>query len=331
VYFLEFSYPTVLYAGLPLLVGIIAYRLLWYQRPLYRHSLTEVFAKNSILHRRLHHRVLFVLRTLILFSLLLLIARPEWVDKRSQIHGEGRDIILALDVSGSMQVFDDARDRRSRIDVAKKEAVGFIEKRIDDPMGIVVFGRDAMSLAPLTLDKEMLKTIISDLKLGVVNEEGTSLGTGLATAVNRLRTSKAKSKVIILLTDGEPTPQTDSVTPETAMELAQHFDIKVYTVGIGSAQGGIVRGPFGTMHRTQFRLDVDLLKKIAEKTGGQFFRANRPADMKRIYKKIDELERTDYTTNIFQQRYQAFTAFFWIVLLLVGLELLSKFLIWRGI
>jgi len=251
----------------------------------------------------------------------------ENIDSIMQV--EGIDIVLTLDVSGSMQIFDDLRDRRQRIQVAKDEAVRFIEKRIDDPIGVVIFARDSISRCPLTLDKNILRQVVGELELGYINPDGTSLGTGLATAVNRLRKSKAKSKIIILLTDGEPTPE--KVSPESAIDLAKQFGIKVYTIGIGNEKGGYIQHPFLGVHEVGISLNTQLLKKIANETGGMFFRASNPKQLREIYNKIDALEKTEYQTDIFHKFYEAFLSFIWVVLLLLGLELFLRLFIWRGV
>jgi Ca-activated chloride channel family protein len=331
VYSLHYSYPEIFYVVTPLLIALGAYKLLFYKRGRYRYPLTS-FLSGTIGHAQHPHTIVFFLMRCVLLTILMFfIAGPEWVDKTSLIKGEGRDIIIGIDVSGSMQVFDDLRDRRSRIQVAKEEAEKFIKKRTDDPIGIVAFAKDALSLCPLTLDKNMLHNIVYNLDIGSIDPNGTSLGTGLATAINRLRTSPSKTKIIILLTDGEPTPSTEKINSDAALALAKEFNIKVYTIGIGNEDGGFAPGPFGTVQRYDFKLDVSLLKKIAHETGGRFFRANSPTDMKKIYATIDQLETTTYETSIFQQRHAAFMPFFWIALALLVLELFMMMFVWRVI
>jgi len=318
----------ILYGGIPLLVGAIAYKLFLSRTPSYTYPLTDHLAVVDV--GNLHTKIFFSLRTFTLIGLLILAARPVWVDPNTIVHGEGRDIVITIDVSGSMRLFDDERDRRTRIQVAKQEAQSFIQKRIDDPIGIVIFAHDALSLCPVTLDKTILLKTVQGLKLGTINPDGTSLGMGLATAVNRLRRSESKSKIIILLTDGEPTPETDKVKPELAADMAAEFGIKVYTVGIGSRHGGIVHHPLFGYQRAQTRIDEKLLKSIADKTGGQYFRANSPADMAKIYDMIDALEKTEYETNIFHRMYEALFPFFWLLLAFFLCELLLKLTLFRG-
>lgn len=306
------------------------YRWKFYKSPVYIYPLGKKLAQAGFGKKSYHKTIFYFLRMATLVSLLLLIMRPQWVDERSKVNVEGVDIILAIDVSESMMLFDDMHDQRSRITVAKDEAIRFIEKRTDDPIGVVLFGREAVSRCPLTVDKQILKEIVGGIEIGIIDPRGTWLGTGLATAINRLKTSKAKSKIIILLTDGAPTPP-EKIEPELAMQLAQKFNIKVYTIGIGSKDGGYLNHPMYGMVRGEANLNEDLLKTIAEKTGGQFFRANNPAQMKKIYDTIDNLERTKVQTNVFHRYYEAFLSFIWAVLLLFGLELMLKLFLWRGV
>ena len=328
MYFLKFAYHQVFYFLIPIFLLVFLYRLKFYKSPVYLYSLSGFFKKKNLTKSSFYKKVFFFLRSCVLFGLIILIARPQWVDSSSNVNVEGVDIVICLDVSGSMRVFDDIKDRRSRIQVAKDEAIKFIEKRIDDPIGIVIFGKDALSRCPLTLDKDILKQVVGELELGFINPDGTSLGTGLATSVNRLRKSQAKSKVIILLTDGEPTPE--RIEPDVAIDLAQQFGIKVYTVGIGNENGGYIIHPMLGVHRIGASIDAQLLQKIAQKTGGKFFRANNPQQMREIYNTIDSLEKTEYQTDIFHKYYEAFLSFIWFILLLFGLELFLKLFIWRG-
>jgi Ca-activated chloride channel family protein len=266
-----------------------------------------------------------------LLTLLFFIARPQWVDSRSDINVKGVDIIITLDTSGSMQFFDDLQNRRQRINIAKQEATRFVKKRTNDPIGIVIFGADAISLCPLTLDKSILESIVRDIKLGIVNPQGTSLGTGLATAVNKLKHSKAKNKIIILLTDGQPTPATEKISIETALDLSRHFKIKVYTIAIGNKKGGYVRSAFGMIESIPDSVNEKLLERIAHETGGKFFRASSAKEMKDVYETINRLETTKLKTKLFSRYFEAFVSLIWVVLFLFFLELFLKIFVWRGI
>lgn len=329
MFVLRFAYADLLYIFIPIIILLVLYRFFLYRSPLYRFPLTQLLVQQNLTKKSYYKPILFVLRLASLIGLMLLVLRPQWVDERSKVNVEGRDIMLVIDVSGSMQCFDDPKDQRQRIEVAKTEAIRFVEKRIDDPIGIVIFGKETVSRCPLTLDKQILKEIIGGIELGMIDPDGTSLGSGLATAVNRLRTSKAKSKVIILLTDGNPTE--DKVDPMFAAEMAQKFGIKVYTIGIGNEEGSYAPHPLLGIVGVRNSLNVKLLQSIAEQTGGMFFRANNPKEMRKIYDKIDALEKTVYQTNIYHRAYEAFLTFIWFVLAILASELLLRLFVWRGV
>jgi Ca-activated chloride channel family protein len=327
---LQFAYLNLLYILIPIFVIAAIYRVFLYKNPVYTFP-AVFFLKNTEFVKSLDHKkILFLLRGFSLIGLLLLVLRPQWVDEKSKLNIEGIDIVLAIDVSDSMQLIDDLSERKPRIETAKHEAIRFIEKRTNDPIGIVMFGREALSRCPLTLDKSILKEIVSQIEIGEIDPRGTWLGTGLATAVNRLRNSKSKNKVIILLTDGEPTPP-EKIEPEAAIDLAKQFKIKVYTIGIGSEKGGYFHHPMFGLQQTPYTLNTKLLQEIAHKTGGQFFRAANAKEMRDIYDKIDALEKTKMETELFHNYYEAFLAFIWIVLALLGLEFLLRFFVWRGV
>lgn len=327
---LHFAYYNLIYILAPVLFGLVVYRLRWYGAPLYQYPLTSELVDNFAI-KKLHHKpVFFLLRLATLVGLGLLIMRPQWVDERSKLTVNGIDIVLTIDVSGSMKAFDDLKDRRSRITVAKDEAIRFIEKRIDDPIGLVIFGKEAISRCPLTLDKQILKESVAGLELGIIDPSETWIGTGLAIAINRLRSSQAKSKVIVLLTDGEPTPQ-EKVAPTRAIEMAKKFGVKIYTIGIGNEQGGYIMNYGQVVAGVSSSVNTELLTTIAQQTGGVFFMAKNPKDMRTIYDTIDRLEKTEHEANIFHNYYEAFLNFIWIVLIILGLELLLRLFIWRGI
>lgn len=331
MYSLRFAYLPLLYVLIPLYCLVLVYRLWFYRGVVYRYSLTEYLAHHgrSVASNFGKYFLLFS-RAAQLLVVMLLIARPQWVDKKTNVNVHGVDIIVALDVSGSMHAIDDLQDPRVRIDVAKAEAVKFVEKRPDDQIGVVIFAADALSLCPLTLDKTMLIDSINQLRVGYIPADGTALGTGLATAVNRLRTSQAKSKIIILLTDGKPMGE-EKVSPPQAVELARNFGIKIYTIAIGNENGGYFRTFAGWASGGPDMIDKQLLKMIADQTGGRFFEAQRPEKLREIYSTIDKLERTEYQTDIFHRYYEAYQQFIWIFIVLLVLELLGRLLIWRGL
>lgn len=328
-----FAYPWVLLVGLGL--GILWGVLQWLrgQHVVYSYPLADLFAglphqQGLVAHSQ---KILFSLRAATLCLLVFLTARPQVADDKSHVVVDGVDIILALDVSRSMELFDDQRDVRSRIEISKQEAIKFIDRRTDDSMGIVVFGADALSLCPLTLDKKLLKDTIREILIGrVVNDSGTFLGAGLATAINRLRASKAKSKVVVLLTDGCPTPG-DFFDIDQAIEMAKIFNVKVYTIGVGGTKEAFTRGPMGQLFSVgeHHSADIKLLKKIADQTGGTCFEARRPDDLEKIYKTIDALEKTKQETVLFSRRYEEFFPFMIAAILTFLAEFILKFWWWR--
>ena len=235
-------------------------------------------------------KLLYFLRLCALVLLITAFARPQEVDVEREFETKGIDIVMALDISGSML----AEDFKpvNRITVAKQEAKRFIEGRENDRTGLVVFARKSYTQCPLTLDYHILESLIDSVDVGMI-KDGTAIGLGIATAVNRLRTSDAKSKVIILLTDGEN--NAGNIDPITAAELAKSFGIRIYAIGIG--RGGLVPFPiedpiFGKRY-VEVKADEGTLKRIADITDGVFFSADDANALAKIYEKIDSLEKTN--------------------------------------
>ena len=332
MFFFRFAYPWVLLAGAAALATVLGAKKFLRRDLTYRYPLTGLIRRLRVVGTSYKPLALYVIRAVVIALCVLLAARPQWVDRRSQVTVDGISIVLALDISGSMEIFDDLSDRRSRIDVAKSEAINFLEKRVNDPIGIVVFGAETLSLVPPTLDKALLKESVSKLKVGYVNPNGTALEQGLASAVARLRNSTSKSNVIILLTDGKPTGAS-AISMEQAIDLARQYKIKVYTMGIGSEHGGYIEY-FGRVREAGGRdsaIDQALLERIARETGGRFFHAKNPREVREVYDTIDQLEKTKQTSNVFSRYHEALWFFLWPLLFLVALEVLLKSWLGRGI
>ena len=232
----------------------------------------------------------FVLRCAAVALLVVALARPRFAEHNSRTNAEGIDIMLAIDVSGSML----ARDfRPDRITAAKEVAGTFIADRYGDRIGLVVFAGEAYTQSPLTTDQGTLQTLLSRIRSGLV-EDGTAIGNGLATAINRLRESDAKSKVIILLTDGEN--NAGQIAPATAAEIARAQGIRVYTIGVGTR--GKAPYPyldmFGniTYQMADVKIDEETLRQIARTTGGEYFRATDKSKLEAIYEQINRLEKS---------------------------------------
>jgi Ca-activated chloride channel family protein len=263
--------------------------------------------------------------------LVFLIAKPRLVDPRSTITIEGIDIMIVLDVSGSMSLPHCDGDNRSRLEVAKKEAIRFIQNRPNDAIGLVVFGNDALSRCPLTIDKMVLKHAIDEIEIGsLVSAEGTLLARAILTAANRLKQSQATSKIMIVLTDGEPSPNDSD--PQTAIMAAQQLGIKIYTVGIGDNQQIMVSHPiFGIATPFATTLNKELLTKIADQTGGKFFEAKNQNDMRHVYDTIDTLEKKKIEAPIFSNYVEWFMPLLWLCLALLSIEFLAKATLLQGV
>ena len=272
--------------------------------------------------KRLKFRHLpFLLRMLALTCLIIAIARPQGSSSWKTETTEGIDIMMAMDISGTMQA-DDLRP--SRIEAAKTVASEFIVSRPNDNIGLVVFAAESFTLCPLTIDHNVLLNLFSGVKYGMV-EDGTAIGLGLANAVNRVKEGKSKSKVVILLTDGSNNQ--GDIAPITAAEIAKTFGIRVYTIGIGSY--GMVNlpvpTPFGIqIQKMKSEFDENTLKQIADKTGGRYFRATNNTRLREIYQEIDQMEKTKINVKQFNNKTELFYAFGILAFLLLFAEILLK-------
>ena len=278
------------------------------------------------LRQRLIH-LPFILRMLVITLLSVAMARPQTSDSHQERNIEGIDIVMAMDISGSMQAMD---LKPNRLEAAKKVAKEFIDERPNDRIGLVVFSGEAFTQCPLTIDHQVVKNLIDPLKTGMI-EDGTALGDGLATAVNRIKDSKAISKVIILLTDGVQT--SGSLDPVSAAELAKTFGIRVYTIGVG--RHGMapypVQTPFGRqVVNYPVEIDEKVLKKVAETTDGEYFRATDNKSLREIYKKIDKLEKSKIEVNIFRNKYDKYRGLVIAAGLLLLLEILLRLTVLRS-
>lgn len=326
---LQFAYPFLLWWLFPVLIGVALYVLLFKRQTRYRYAMVHtLIAKKQVVQLPVK-TILYLLNLCALTLLTLLIARPQWIDSSSSTMVHGVDIVLALDVSGSMECFDDMRDQTTRIEAAKREALDFIKRRTDDPIGIVLFGKDALSKVPLTLDKALLQDVVSHVEIGDVDPSGTAMMTGLGTAINRLRASKSTSKVIVLLTDG--VPQEDQIRPDVIIDVARQFGIKIYTLGVGREGVAYTKNIYGFVQQVASDLDEPLLRRLADETGGHFFRVQTPRDLKQAYQKIDALEKTKIETALYHRHYEAFAWFIWWFLLLFCAGIILRSLIWRGV
>lgn len=272
--------------------------------------------KSSIRH------LPFLLRLLSIACIITALARPQTKTDEQQAEGDGVDIVLCIDVSGSMTAQDFTPNR---MEAAKKVAQDFIDSRLTDRIAIVIFSGESFTQCPLTTDKAVLKSAVENIRNGLL-EDGTAIGDGLSTSVDRLRTSKSKSKVVILLTDGENNG--GLIGPTNAKEIAKAFHIKVYTIGVGTE--GYAPFPVKTelgivMQQQKVTIDEKLLKEIAGETGGKYFRAKDNAGLANIYKEIDGLEKSKVEISTLTRYTEKFFPFLMVALGLLLLEFLLRF------
>jgi Ca-activated chloride channel family protein len=268
-------------------------------------------------------------RYLAIIFFIIALARPQNSSINETINSEGIDIVMSLDISGSMLAED---FNPNRIEAAKEVAKEFIENRITDRIGLVIFSGESFTQCPLTTDKNVLLTQLKNIRSGLL-EDGTAIGMGLATGVERLKSSKAKTKIIILLTDG--VNNAGLIDPITALEIAKAYKIRVYTIGVGSEGTAPypVPDPFGNMVMQQMPVQIDeaLMKKISKETGGNYYRATDNNSLQKIYKEIDRLEKTKVEINSFKRYAELFDLYAGLGLLFLFLEILLRNTIFKSI
>ena len=271
--------------------------------------------------------LIIIFRCLAMAFLIIAMARPQSSLSWQNTTTQGIDIIIASDISGSMLAEDFTPNR---LEAGKNIAINFIKDRPDDRIGLVIFSGESFTQCPLTIDHDVLINLYRDVKNGMI-DDGTAIGMGLATAVNRLKNSEAKSKVVILLTDGSN--NMGSISPLTAAEIAKQFNVRVYTVGIGTH--GYAPYPVQTPYGIQYqRLPVDVdegtLTKIANITGGKYFRATDNKTLENIYEQIDKLEKAKIDVTEYHKKTELFLPFAFIALLLLLAEFIFKNTLLKG-
>jgi Ca-activated chloride channel homolog len=326
----SFAHPWV-FSGLALIPLLV----FWYikrhhkTKPDLRISSLSGFAggKKSAVVRLMH--VPFVLRCLTIMLLIAALARPQTRLSTQDMSTQGIDILMTMDLSPSMLAKD---FKPNRLESAKSVAVEFIESRPADRIGLVVFSGEAYTQCPLTIDHSVLKNLLSSVEPNFL-ADGTAIGLGLATAVNRLRESKAAGKVIILITDGEN--NVGAVSPLTAAEIAREYGMRVYTIGVGSR--GMAYSPITRMNGefvfgyTEVRIDEALLKKMAEMTNGQYFRATNHEGLKDIYRQIDQLEKTRFDVTEYRKKKEEFWPLALLAVVFLAIEWLLRNTLMRSI
>jgi Ca-activated chloride channel homolog len=279
------------------------------------------FDKAGKTYRHYLRHMLFGARTLAVALLIIVIARPQSTDRFENSTTEGIDIVLALDISGSMLARDFKPDR---LQASKNVATEFISGRRYDRMGLVVFSGESFTQCPLTTDHAVLINLMREVESGMI-EDGTAIGMGLATSVNRIKDSEAKSKVIILLTDG--VNNRGEIAPVTAAEIAKTYGIRVYTIGVGT-QGTApypVQTPFGMQYRDMpVEIDEEILQNIATLTGGRYFRATDNTKLVEVYSEIDKLEKSIIDVRQFSRKEEKYLIPAILAFCLIGLEVLAR-------
>jgi Ca-activated chloride channel family protein len=269
-----------------------------------------------------------VLRILALAMIVIALARPQSSNVTETIDSEGIDIVMSMDVSGSMLAED---LKPNRIEASKKMALEFIEQRPTDRIGLVIFSGESFTQCPITIDHEVLKEQVAQIKSGML-VDGTAIGDGLATAVDRIRRSNGQSKVVILLTDG--VNNIGKVGPELALEVAKTYKVRVYTIGVGTRGMAAypVQTPYGMQKQMQeVQIDEPLLEKIAKETGGKYYRATDNKSLAAIYKDIDTLEKTKVEVSSYRHYAELFFPLAFLAIIFLGLELLLRYTFFRTI
>lgn len=272
--------------------------------------------------------LLIVLRVITLVALIVALARPQSSNTTENIDSEGIDIVLAIDVSGSMLAED---LQPNRIEAAKKMALAFVDRRPTDRIGLVIFSGESFTQCPITIDHDVLKEQLSEIKSGLL-VDGTAIGEGLATSVDRIRKSKGKSKIVILLTDG--VNNMGKIGPELALEVAKAYKVRVYTIGAGTKGMAPypVPTPFGIQKQMQeVQIDEALLQKIAKETGGKYYRATDNSSLSAIYGDIDKLEKTKIEISSYKHYAELFFPFALLAIICLGLEMLLRYTVFRSI
>jgi len=312
----SFAYPWLL----PLLL-VVPYMVYWYVKSFRKQTAsfkitTTHFLQHTVNWKTRIRHIPFALRCLALASLIIALARPRDKFTEQQTNGEGIDIVLCFDISGSMTEKDFLPNR---LEAAKEVASDFVHNRPGDRIGIVIFSSQSFTMCPITTDHNTVLTQIHNIENGYLGDDGTAIGSGLATSVDRLRNSTSKSKVVVLLTDGVDFG--GIIPPDVAMNMAKTYGIKVYTIGVGTEKDMDVQveSPFGpTTQRKHVSFNENLLKDLATQTGGQYFHAIDKEALKNIYKSINQLEKSKVEITTYDRFTDEFLPF-----LLVGLALLT--------
>lgn len=328
IYFATPDYLWLL-SIIPLVVGWHVFTRKKSQAVLKISSLEGFRSKSSFLSRL--QPLLFVLRVLSLVLIVMALARPQTMDVSTRTKtNKGIDIVMAIDISSSMLAQD---LKPNRLTALKRVAASFIDDRVSDRIGLVIYAGESYTKTPITSDRAIVKNALSKIEFEGLIDDGTAIGMGLATAVNRLKESRAKSKVIILLTDG--VNNSGFIDPKIASELAVEYEIKTYTIGLGS--NGTARAPVGILPNGKFQygltkveIDEELLKNIAINTGGLYFRATNNKKLEEIYNEINKLEKTEIEEFKYYNYEEKFRPLILLALTLLIIEWLMRNTLFRS-
>lgn len=327
---IEFAHPKLLYLLL-ILIPLAAWYFFRRKRTTanLQISTTEAFMGVGKSYKYYLLHLPFILRMGVIALLIIVLARPQSSNNWSDKDVEGIDIVMAMDISGSM-IAEDLKP--NRLEAAKSVGVDFISSRPNDNIGIVVFAGESFTLSPMTTDKASLVSLMNNVSDEMIDADGTAIGMGLANAVNRIKDSQAKSRVIILLTDGSN--NRGEVDPLTAADLAKTYNIRVYTIGVGTK--GLAPYPVRTVfgiQRQNIKVDIDekTLQAIADKTNGKYFRATDNKTLKAIYAEIDQMEKTKIQVTEYTKKQEEFLPYAICALLLLLLEVILRNTVLRHI
>ena len=329
---MKLAHPGYLWLFL-LFVPLIAWWV-WSHRkanPSMRISSTSAFRGLPVSRKVWIMQLTFVLKLAALSCLIIILCRPQTYDRWAESETNGTDIVLSIDISASML----SRDLQpNRLEAAKAVAADFVAKRESDNIGIVIFSGEGFTLLPMTTQQSMLVNTIREIDIHMLDADGTAIGDGIATAINRIDGGKAKSKSIILLTDG--TNNSGIIAPLTAAEIAQQKGIRVYTIGIGTH--GTALTPYGVGYDGELlykpmpvTIDEPTLKKIAEMTGGKYFRATDNNVLTEVFNEIEKLEKTKIDTKSFTQTQDNYMPWAWALLIVVMITFILEYTVLRRI
>jgi len=322
---ISFAYPWIL----PLLL-VVPYMIYWYyknqhkQTASFKVTTTHFLSSVTTWRTRLRH-VPFVLRCLGITLLILALARPQHKFSEQQVNGDGIDIVMCFDISGSMTNPAEQEFVPNRLEVCKEVATEFVRNRPGDRIGITIFSNQSFTMCPITTDHNTVLSQIANVQGYYLRDEGTAIGSGIATSVDRLKDSKSKSKIIVLLTDGVDFGGV--IPPNIAKEMAKAFGIKVYTIGVGSEKeiDVQVESPLGTVtQKRKLEFNEGLLKDIATETGGQYFHASDKEGLQKIYESINRLEKSKVELTTYNRYTDEFFYLLLAGLILIVIEILLR-------